>query len=54
MDVSILEIDNIRVRYSGLPVLHGVSLRLDAVETVCVISGNGSGKSTLLRTAMGT
>lgn len=53
MDVSILEIDNIRVRYSGLPVLHGVSLRLDAVETVCVVGSNGSGKSTLLRTVMG-
>ena len=53
MDVSILEIDNIRVRYSGLPVLHGVSLRVDAVETVCVIGSNGSGKSTLLRTVMG-
>jgi branched-chain amino acid transport system ATP-binding protein len=54
MSQTILEIDNIRVRYSGLPVLQGISLKIDAGETVCVLGSNGAGKSTLIRTIMGT
>jgi branched-chain amino acid transport system ATP-binding protein len=54
MAQPILTVDNIRVRYSGLPVLHGISIRLDAGETVCVVGANGAGKSTLLRAVMGT
>ena len=50
----IFEIENIKVRYSGLPVIHGVSLAIDSGETVCVVGANGAGKSTLLRTIMGT
>ncbi|MGD8951271.1 MAG: ABC transporter ATP-binding protein, partial [Desulfobacterales bacterium] len=49
----ILTVENIRVRYSGLPVLHGVSIHLDPGETVCVVGANGAGKSTLLRAVMG-
>ena len=51
---KILEIDNIKVRYSGLPVLQGVSLQVSQGETVCVLGSNGAGKSTLLRAVMGT
>jgi branched-chain amino acid transport system ATP-binding protein len=51
---TILEIDNIKVRYSGLPVLQGISIKVDAGETVCVLGSNGAGKSTLIRTIMGT
>jgi len=54
MAQPILTVENIRVRYSGLPVLHGISIRLDAGETVCVVGANGAGKSTLLRAVMGT
>ena len=54
MAQPILTVENIRVRYSGLPVLQGVSIRLDAGETVCVVGANGAGKSTLLRAVMGT
>jgi branched-chain amino acid transport system ATP-binding protein len=54
MAQPILTVENIRVRYSGLPVLHGISIRLDAGETVCVVGANGAGKSTLLRSVMGT
>jgi branched-chain amino acid transport system ATP-binding protein len=54
MSEAILKIDGIRVRYSGLPVLQGVSLSVNASETVCVVGANGSGKSTLLRAVMGT
>jgi branched-chain amino acid transport system ATP-binding protein len=54
MAQPILTVENIRVRYYGLPVLHGISIRLDAGETVCVVGANGAGKSTLLRAVMGT
>ena len=54
MNESILAIEDIKVRYSGLPVLHGVSLKVNSGETACVVGSNGSGKSTLLRAVMGT
>ena len=54
MTEPILTIENIRVRYSGLPVIHGISLAVKAGETVCVVGSNGSGKSTLLRAIMGS
>jgi branched-chain amino acid transport system ATP-binding protein len=54
MDQPILEIQDIKVRYSGLPVLQGVSLQVNPGETVSVLGANGAGKSTLLRAVMGT
>jgi branched-chain amino acid transport system ATP-binding protein len=54
MTEPILTIDSIKVRYSGLPVLQGVSIGVNAGETVCVVGANGAGKSTLLRAIMGT
>jgi len=54
MAAPILEIRNIKVRYSGLPVLQGISLSVNSGETVCVVGANGAGKSTLLRAIMGT
>jgi branched-chain amino acid transport system ATP-binding protein len=54
MSTRILEIEDLKVRYSGLPVLQGISLHVDAGETVSVLGANGAGKSTLLRAVMGT
>ena len=54
MSEAILEINKIKVRYSGLPVLHEVSLFVNPGETVCVVGANGAGKSTLLRAIMGS
>jgi branched-chain amino acid transport system ATP-binding protein len=54
MAAPILEVKNIKVRYSGLPVLQGASLSVNSGETVCVVGANGAGKSTLLRAIMGT
>lgn len=53
MSRSILQVEDIRARYSGLPVLHGVSLGVKDGETVCVVGANGAGKSTLLQSIMG-
>jgi branched-chain amino acid transport system ATP-binding protein len=54
MAAPILEVRNIKVRYSGLPVIQGLSLSVNSGETVCVVGANGAGKSTLLRAIMGT
>ncbi len=54
MSQNILEVENVKVRYSGLPVLQGVSVSVQPAETVCVVGANGSGKSTLLRAVMGS
>ncbi len=53
MGTRILAIEDIKVRYSGLPVLQGVSLHVEAGETVSVLGANGAGKSTLLRAVVG-
>lgn len=54
MSEPILDIQDIKVRYSGLPVLQGISLYVNQGETVSVLGANGAGKSTLLRAVMGT
>ena len=54
MAEQILAIENIKVRYSGMPVLQGVSLSVNSGETACVVGSNGAGKSTLLKAVMGT
>jgi len=54
MPQHILQVEDIKVRYSGLPVLQGISLEVGEGETVSVVGANGAGKSTLLRAIMGS
>jgi branched-chain amino acid transport system ATP-binding protein len=53
MNEHLLAVDGIKVRYSGVPVIHGLSLTVDRGETVCVVGANGSGKSAFLKSIMG-
>jgi branched-chain amino acid transport system ATP-binding protein len=48
-----LTINDLRVCYGSLEVLHGVSLNVPAGQIVTLIGANGAGKSTILRTVSG-
>jgi branched-chain amino acid transport system ATP-binding protein len=48
-----LKVTKIEVRYSGIPVIHDVSLEVKRGELVAVVGSNGAGKSTLLKTVAG-
>jgi branched-chain amino acid transport system ATP-binding protein len=48
-----LEVQDIEVRYSGLPVIQDISLNVREGELVSVVGGNGAGKSTLFKAIMG-
>jgi len=51
--VRLLEIENASSFYGDFRALFGVSLHVDAGETVAIIGANGAGKSTLLRAIAG-
>lgn len=48
-----LKIENLRVSYGQIEVLHGVSLHIDKGKIICVLGANGAGKTTLLNTISG-
>ena len=48
-----LEIRDVYKTYNNQPLLHGISLKLNASETICLLGASGSGKSTLLRMIAG-
>ena len=48
-----LKVSEIEVRYSGVPVIHNVSLEVNRGELVSVVGANGAGKSTLLKAIAG-
>lgn len=50
---NMLRIENIEVRYSGVPVIHDVSLDVNEGELISVVGSNGAGKTTLLKTIAG-
>jgi len=49
-----LKVSEIEVRYSGVPVIHNVSLEVNQGELVSVVGANGAGKSTLLKAIAGS
>jgi len=49
----LLTLDGVSVAYGTVEVLHGVSLRVDEGEMVCLLGANGAGKSTTVRTISG-
>jgi branched-chain amino acid transport system ATP-binding protein len=48
-----LEVDGLSAGYGNIQVLHRVSLRVAAGQSVCLIGANGVGKTTLLRSIAG-
>lgn len=48
-----LKVNDLRVCYGNLEVLHGVSLEVPEGKIVTLIGANGAGKSTILRTISG-
>lgn len=51
--MPVLEIDRLVCGYGNLPVIHGMSLRVEEGGSVAIFGGNGVGKSTLLKTIAG-
>jgi branched-chain amino acid transport system ATP-binding protein len=49
----VLAVEGIHVAYSNIAALHGISLHVNAGETVALIGANGAGKSTILRAISG-
>jgi len=50
---ALLEVTGLVAGYDGIPVLHGVDLRVSAGEVVALLGANGAGKTTTLLTVSG-
>ncbi len=51
--MSLLEVEELRVGYGLLPVLHGVSFTVDEATTTVLLGLNGAGKTTTVNTVAG-
>jgi branched-chain amino acid transport system ATP-binding protein len=49
-----LSVEGLDVRYGGITALRGVSVRVEAGETVLLVGANGAGKSSLINAVIGT
>jgi branched-chain amino acid transport system ATP-binding protein len=49
----LLRVDNLRVKYGTVEVLHGVTIQVKQGEIVSILGANGAGKSTTLLTISG-
>ncbi|MBO0867529.1 MAG: ABC transporter ATP-binding protein [Micromonosporaceae bacterium] len=50
---DLLEVEGLTAGYHGVPVLHGIDLRVPAGTICAVLGANGAGKTTLLRALSG-
>jgi len=53
MDVPLLELNDVKVRYGAIEAVKGISLTVREGEVVTLIGGNGAGKTTTLKTISG-
>jgi len=51
--MALLEVRDLEAGYKRVPVLHGISFRVEEGEIVAIVGSNGAGKTTLLRTISG-
>ena len=51
--MALLDVRHVKSGYGEMTILHGISIRVDAGESVTLIGPNGAGKSTLLKTIFG-
>lgn len=50
---ALVRIDNLRAGYGQMEILHDLSLRVGAGQSLCLIGPNGAGKSTILHSIFG-
>ncbi|MDY0091458.1 MAG: ABC transporter ATP-binding protein [Candidatus Vecturithrix sp.] len=53
MTEPILQVNDIHCGYDNVPVIHGISLEVNAGELVAIVGANGAGKTTTMRTIAG-
>jgi branched-chain amino acid transport system ATP-binding protein len=51
--MTMLKIENIRVRYGGIEALHDISIQVKQGESVLLVGSNGAGKSSLINAVIG-
>jgi len=50
---TVLAVDDLVAGYGRMEILHGISLRVGAAQSLCLIGPNGAGKSTVLHSIFG-
>jgi zinc transport system ATP-binding protein len=53
MSITVLDVQNVTVKYQTTPVVERVSFQVAAGDYVGIVGPNGSGKSTLIKTILG-
>lgn len=51
--MSLLKCESVESGYGKMPILHGVSIKVEESEMIAVLGPNGAGKSTLMKTIAG-